>query len=52
MSEKLHVPIPGEGEEQENRLSGLGPLSGLLAGVGTGALLGPPTQPGGVLASR
>jgi hypothetical protein len=40
LSEKAHVPIPGEGEEEENRVSGLGPLSGLLAGVGTGALLG------------
>jgi hypothetical protein len=40
LSEKAHVPIPGEGEEKENRVSGLGPLSGLLAGVGTGALLG------------
>jgi hypothetical protein len=40
LSEKGHVPIPGEGQEEENRVSGLGPLSGLLAGVGTGALLG------------
>lgn len=40
LSEKAHVPIPGEDEEEENRISGLGPLSGLLAGIGTGALLG------------
>jgi hypothetical protein len=40
LSEKTHVPIPGEDEKEENRVSGLGPLSGLLAGVGTGALLG------------
>jgi hypothetical protein len=40
LSEKTRVPIPGEGEKKENRVSGLGPLSGLLAGVGTGALLG------------
>jgi hypothetical protein len=40
LSEKTHVPIPGENEEEQNRVSGLGPLTGLVAGVGTGALLG------------
>lgn len=40
LSERAGVPVPGEGDEQENRISGLGPLSGLLAGVGVGALLG------------
>lgn len=40
LSDKTHVPIPGDEDARQNRVSGLGPLSGLLAGVGTGALLG------------
>lgn len=40
LSDKSGIPIPGEGDAEENRVSGLGPLTGLLAGVGTGALLG------------
>jgi len=40
LSEKTHVPIPGDGEQRDNRLAGLGPLSGLVAGVGIGAALG------------
>jgi len=40
LSEKLHIPIPGRGEARENRIAGLGPLTGLAAGVGVGALLG------------
>jgi hypothetical protein len=40
LSEVTHVPIPGDEDSHENRVSGLGPLSGLLAGVGIGALLG------------
>lgn len=40
LSEVADVPIPGGEETRENRVSGLGPLSGLLAGVGIGALLG------------
>lgn len=35
-----HIPIPGEGETRGNRVAGLGPLSGLATGVGTGVLLG------------
>ncbi|PZS29284.1 MAG: hypothetical protein DLM58_15755 [Pseudonocardiales bacterium] len=37
-------PVPGHGEERENRLGGLGPLAGIATGVGIGAaagLLGP-----------
>jgi len=30
----------GEGEERENRLQGLGPLTGLAAGIGSGVLVG------------
>lgn len=40
MSDTLHVPVPGEGETRDNRIAGLGPLSGLVAGLATGALLG------------
>jgi hypothetical protein len=40
LSQKTRVPVPGEGEAEQNRLQGLGPLTGLLAGVGVGALLG------------
>ena len=40
LSDKSGIPIPGEGDAQQNRVSGLGPLTGLLAGVGIGALLG------------
>lgn len=36
----VSVPIPGEGEERDNRLAGLGPLSGIATGVAVGALLG------------
>jgi len=35
-----HVPIPGDGETRENRKQGLGPLVGLVAGVGVGVLGG------------
>ena len=40
LSEVTHVPIPGDEETRENRISGLGPLTGQLAGVGIGAVLG------------
>ncbi|WP_393072415.1 hypothetical protein [Streptomyces sp. LN704] len=40
LSQKLHVPIPGEGEKQDNRVAGLGPLTGYAAGLGMGVLLG------------
>lgn len=40
LADLAHVPVPGEGEDRENRLAGLGPLSGLAAGIGTGVLLG------------
>jgi hypothetical protein len=35
-----HVPIPGNGETRENRLQSLGALTGLVAGIGFGALVG------------
>jgi hypothetical protein len=36
----MHVPIPGQGEERANRLQGLGPLTGIVAGTGVGVLAG------------
>ncbi|MEO6502601.1 MAG: hypothetical protein ABIQ09_11890 [Jatrophihabitantaceae bacterium] len=39
LSTRLKAPIPGDGETRENRVAGLGPLLGLAAGVGVGALL-------------
>jgi len=35
-----HVPIPGDGEIRQNRVEGLGPLMGLVAGIGVGVLGG------------
>lgn len=40
LSEKAHVSIPGKGEDRTNRVAGLASLTGIAAGVGTGALLG------------
>jgi hypothetical protein len=40
LSQQAHVPIPGEGEQRDNRLAGLGPLLGLAAGVAAGAAYG------------
>jgi hypothetical protein len=40
LSQKAHVPIPGVGQTRDNRLGGLGALTGLAAGVAVGAALG------------
>lgn len=40
LADVAHVRIPGDAERRENRASGLGPLMGIAAGVGVGALLG------------
>jgi hypothetical protein len=40
LAEKAHVPIPGDGDTRANRVQGLGPLTGLVAGVGVGVLTG------------
>src|SRR3954467_13801600 len=37
---KAHVALPGDEEPRQNRLQGLGPLTGLAAGVGIGVLAG------------
>jgi hypothetical protein len=39
LAELADVSIPGEGEERENRLAGLGPLTGVVTGVGSGVVL-------------
>jgi hypothetical protein len=40
LAEKVHVPIPGDEEKRQNRVQGLGPLTGLVAGIGVGVLTG------------
>ena len=40
LSDAAHVPIPGDDETRQNRVQGLGPLIGLVAGVGVGTLGG------------
>lgn len=40
LAQMVHLPIPGAGDARANRVSALGALLGLLAGTGTGALLG------------
>jgi hypothetical protein len=40
LAAKVHVVVPGEGQQRQNRLHGLGPLTGLVAGVGVGVLVG------------
>ena len=35
-----HLSIPGDGETRQNRIQGLGPLLGLVAGIGVGVLGG------------
>jgi hypothetical protein len=40
LAEKAHVQIPGDEEKRQDRLQGLGPLTGLVAGVGVGVLAG------------
>ncbi|MCZ2815743.1 hypothetical protein [Modestobacter sp. VKM Ac-2984] len=40
LADKAHVQIPGDEETRQNRVSGLGPLTGLAAGVGTGIVVG------------
>ncbi|MBB3677706.1 hypothetical protein [Modestobacter versicolor] len=37
---KAHVQIPGDGETRQNRVQGLGPLTGIAAGLGIGVLAG------------
>src|SRR3954449_13298937 len=40
LAAKGHVDIPGDAEHRQNRVQGLGPLTGLVAGVGIGIAAG------------
>ncbi|MGY1745802.1 hypothetical protein [Blastococcus sp. SYSU D00695] len=40
LAERAHVTVPGDEETRRNRVQGLGPLTGLAAGVGVGVLTG------------
>lgn len=40
LSELTGAKIPGQGDERSNRLAGLGPLTGLITGLGIGAAWG------------
>jgi hypothetical protein len=40
LAEKAHIAIPGDQQTRQNRVQGLGPLTGIAAGVGVGVLTG------------
>jgi hypothetical protein len=40
LADKAHVQVPGDDETRQNRLHGLGPLIGTVAGVGVGVVVG------------
>src|SRR3954467_5263336 len=40
LAETAHVDIPGDEEHRQSRVQGLGPLTGLVAGVGVGVAAG------------
>jgi hypothetical protein len=40
LADAAHLPIPGDDETRQNRLQGLGALTGLAAGVGVGLVAG------------
>jgi hypothetical protein len=40
LADTAHLDIPGEGETRDNRVQGLSPLIGLVAGVGVGVVVG------------
>jgi hypothetical protein len=40
LAQVVHTDVPGDDETRSNRLSGLGPLTGVATGVGVGALAG------------
>ncbi|MGY1741301.1 MULTISPECIES: hypothetical protein [unclassified Blastococcus] len=40
LAAKAHVHIPGDEETRQHRVEGLGPLTGLVAGVGVGVVTG------------
>lgn len=40
IADRAEHPVPGSGEQKQNRLTGLGSLSGIATGVGIGAVAG------------
>jgi hypothetical protein len=40
LAEKAHLQIPGDEQTRQNRLQGLGPMTGIAAGIGVGVLVG------------
>ena len=40
LAERLDIEIPGDEQQRENRIQGLGPMLGIAAGLGVGALVG------------
>ena len=40
LADAAHLSVPGQGAKRASRLEGLGALTGLVAGVGVGGLLG------------
>src|SRR3954453_21486137 len=40
LAEKAHVDIPGDEQHRRTRVEGLGPLTGLVAGIGVGVVTG------------
>jgi hypothetical protein len=40
LAAKAHLDIPGDEEHRQNRVQGLGPLTGLVIGIGVGVLTG------------
>lgn len=46
MARVVGVPIPGDEDRRENRVSGLGPLTGILTGVAVGVAAGLVRQSG------
>ena len=39
LSELTGAKVPGQGDERSNRVAGLGPLTGLITGLGIGAAM-------------
>ena len=40
LAETAHLTVPGQGAKRASRVEGLGALTGLMAGIGVGGLLG------------
>lgn len=40
LADAVNVTIPGDDQQRQNRVAGLGPMTGIIVGVGVGAVLG------------